>query len=221
MSQRRRGFTLIDAVVGIAIAAVLAAALFVTIEGSSVGSASADSAQRASAAALVLYDIVTSIASLETTNPPVSFHQTVGAYPHALSQLTTPITTTDLNSCNRAGTDNYLTGTVPATPINPGYVNGWNGPYYSLAFVAGATTQLASGFVVQDVMVRVPANPVNNPKGAEWEGVLQIVMPSVTQSDAQALDAAVDQTISGTSGTVRYTASDPTVLNYEIQVSRC
>jgi hypothetical protein len=100
-------------------------------------------------------------------------------------------------------------------------VNGWKGPYSTYTFIAAASTQIASGFTAQDDLVRVPANPVSNPKADEWAGRLQIVFPSVTQQDAQALDAAVDFTISGTEGTVRYTATDPTALQYEIRVSRC
>ena len=221
MSRRRPGFTLVEAVVGVTIAAVLATAYYLTMKlpGSS-GSAAEDAAERAAAAATSLFDIVNAIASLETTNPPTSFRQTVGAMPSALSQLTNPITITQRNSCDRV-TDSYSAAAVPAIPGNPGYVAGWNGPYSTYTFLAGGSTQIAEGFVAQDDLVRVPANPVNNPKDAEWAGRLQIVFPSVAQADAQALDAAVDYTISGTAGTVRYTASDPTALQYEIRVSRC
>lgn len=220
MSRRRRGFTLIEAIVGVTIAAVLATAFYLSINLGSSGSSAEDSAQRAAAAATSLFDIVNAMASLETTNPPTSFRQTVGGMPSALSQLTNPITTAQRNSCDRAA-DAYVTGTPPAVPGNPGYVNGWKGPYSIYTFVAGSATQIAEGFIAQDDLVRIPANPVNNPKDAEWAGRLQIVFPSVTQMDAQSLDAAVDFTISGTAGTVRYTASDPTALQYEIRVSRC
>lgn len=220
MTRLRRGFTLIEAIVGVTIAAVLATAFYLTMKVGSSGSSAEDSAERAANAAASLFDIVNAIASLETTNPPTSFRQTVGALPTALSQLTNPITTAQRNSCDRAE-DAYVAGTPPAIPINPGYVNGWKGPYSIYSFVAGATTQIAKGFTAQDDLVRIPANPVNNPKDAEWSGRLQIVFPSVTQMDAQSLDAAVDFTISDTAGTVRYTASDPTALQYEIRVSRC
>ena len=217
----RKGFTLVEAAVGVAIAAVLSFALYLTIGGTTAStSAAGESAKNASSAAVSLFDIVTAIAALETTNPPVSYLQTVGAYPSALSQLTTQITTADRNSCDRP-TDVYSGAAPPAIPGNPGYVQGWSGPYVITNFPAGSSTQIAPGFVAQDDMIRIPANPPNNPKADEWSGRLLIRMPAVSQANAQALDAAVDFTINGASGTVRYTAADPTVLDYEIRVSRC
>ena len=212
---------MIEAIVGVTIAAILATAFYLTMKlpGSSASSAE-DAAERAANAAASLFDIVNAIASLETTNPPTSFRQTVGAMPTALSQLTNPISLGQRNSCDRV-TDAYIVGTPPAVPGNPGYINGWKGPYSTYTFLAGGTTQIAEGFTAQDDLVRVPTTPPANPKDAEWSGRLQIVFPSVTQQDAQALDAAVDFTMSGTAGTVRYTATDPTALQYEIRVSRC
>lgn len=220
MTGRRKGFTLIEAIVGVTIASVLATAFYLAMKLGSSGSDAEDRAQRAGQAGLALFDIVNAIAALETTNPPVSFRQTVGAYPTRLSQLTNPIVAGDGNSCDRPA-DAYSTAAVPQNPGNPGYIQGWQGPYSTYTFMVGGMTHLAEGFVTQDDMVRVPANPPSNPKGDEWAGRLQVVMPSVTLLDAQALDAAVDLTVSGTAGTVRYAATDPTVLQYEIRVSRC
>lgn len=218
---RRRGLTLFEIVTGITIAAILAFAFYAAIGGKTIQSPANDRSARASQAAGLLFDIASAIAALETTNPPVSFLQTVGAYPHALSQLTNAITTADRNSCNRAG-DAYSAAAIPAGGVTaPGYVSGWKGPYVTTAFVAGATTQLAAGFRVDDAMVRVPANPPANPKNDELAGRLQIHMASVTQADAQALDAVVDQTLDGAAGTVRYGAGDPTTLDYELRVSGC
>jgi len=209
-----------EVVVGMAIAAVLATAMFVTFARTTTQSAADDSARRAAAAASILFEVANSIAAIETTASPTSFVQTVGAYPTRLSQLTTPIAIVDRNSCDRVG-DAYLGGGVPSPPVNPGYVNGWKGPYTTIMFQPGTNTQLVSGFITQDDMIRIPATPPNNPKAFELAARLLIEMPSVTQADAQALDAVVDQTISGTSGTVRYTASDPTIVDYEIRVSGC
>ena len=215
------GFTLIEAAVGLAIAAILAAAFYYSFGSSSSGSGGDDRAARASAAAVSLFDIASAIAALETTNPPFSFLQTVGAYPSRLSQITTQITTADRNSCDRAS-DVYLATTPPNPPVNPGYVQGWKGPYYIVAFPLNGTVQLAPGFLVQDDMVRVPATPPgNNPSGAALAGRLQIVLNNVALLDAQALDVAVDSTTSGTSGTVRYNTTDPTIVNYELMVSGC
>lgn len=220
MAMRRNAFTLIEVVVGVTIAAILAVGFYVTVGSSGSLSAADDRARRASQAAFTLWDIATAIAALETTNPPVSYLQTVGAYPTALSQLTVPITTADRNSCDRAG-DAYLAGAVPADPVNPGYVQGWKGPYFSLSFPPGGTTQITEGFIAQDDLIRIPSNPVNNPKGSEWAGRLLIRMNNVAQLDAQALDAEIDRTVDNALGTVRYTASDPTSVDYELRVSRC
>lgn len=207
--------------VGVAIAAALAVAFYATFGRAGGNTSDADDrARRAGQAATVLFDIATAIAALETTNPPSSFLQTVGAYPGTLSQLTVPITTSDRNSCNRP-TDAYSGGAVPTKPANPGYVQGWAGPYYTMSFVPGGATQLSQGFVTQDSLIRIPSNPVNNPKGSEWAGRLLIRMTNVSLADAQALDAAVDQIVDGASGTVRYPMTDPTSADYELRVSRC
>lgn len=219
--SRRRGFTLIEVAVGVTIAAVLGVAFYAAFNlGSSSTSEAEDRARRAGEAATVLYDIASTIAALETTNPPTSFLQTVGAYPSTLSQLSTPITTADRNSCDRPA-DAYR-GTAPPTPlVRPGYTQGWKGPYYRMEFTAGGT-QIANGFVLQDDLVRVPAVPPgNNPSGADVAGRLQMRMLGVSLLDAQALDVAVDNTVSGTAGTVKYANTDPTNVNFEITVSRC
>lgn len=219
-SMKKHGFTLIEAVVGVTIAAVLAVAFFYSFGTKGSSSAADDRDQRAGATAVALFDIASAIAALETTNPPFSFLQTVGAYPSRLSQITTLITTADRNSCDRVG-DAYSGAAVPSPPVNPGYTQGWNGPYYIVAFPLNGTVQLAPGFLVQDDMIRIPANTGNNPKANDLAGRLQIVLPSVALLDAQALDVAVDSTTSGASGTVRYAATDPTTVNYELRVSGC
>src|SRR5687767_6205959 len=132
----RIGFTLIEAVVGVTIAAILAVGFYLSVGSKAAASAADEIAEQAAITAFSLYDITSAIAALETTNPPVSFKQTVGAYPSALSQLTTPITTADRNSCDRT-TDAYLGTAPPAFPGNPGYTQGWKGPYYSLTFPVG------------------------------------------------------------------------------------
>ena len=220
--QLRNGFTLIEAVVGVTIAAILSFAMYMVAGSRSMGGSEADDrAERAGQAAAVLFDIASAIAALETTNPPVSYLQTVGAYPTRLSQLTTPITTADRNSCDRVA-DAYTNAAIPAGgPEYPGYTLGWKGPYYIVAFVLNGSTQVASGFVVEDDMTRLPANVGNNPSDNELAGRLQIRMNNVSQLDAQALDASVDLTIAGTAGTVRYTGADPTTVEYELRVSGC
>jgi hypothetical protein len=206
---RRDGLTLFEVVSGIAIAAILSFAFYATFSRRGDQTSADERVARATAAATLLFDIASAIADRENTNTPTSFRQTVGAYPTALSQLTARITGADRNSCDRV-TDVFSAASVAA----------WNGPYVTTTFVAGATTRLVSGYNVQDDMVRVPASPPGG-GNSQLAARLQIHMPSVTQADAQALDAVVDQTLSGASGTVRYTASDPTTLDYELTVSGC
>jgi prepilin-type N-terminal cleavage/methylation domain-containing protein len=222
MSTRAKsGFTMIEIVVGLTIATVLAVAFYATFSlGSSTTSEAENRARRAGEAAAILYDLASEIAALETTNPPTSFLQTVGAYPNTLSQLSTQITTADRNSCNRV-TDAY-SGAAPPSPLErPGYTQGWKGPYYRIEFPSGGTTQIAEGFILQDDLVRDPTVPPNNPKGAEFSGRLQMRMIGVTLLDAQALDLGVDNLVSGTAGTVKYANTDPTDVNFEITVSDC
>ncbi|HET9454887.1 MAG TPA: hypothetical protein VFO66_11440, partial [Gemmatimonadaceae bacterium] len=95
-------------------------------------------------------------------------------------------------------------------------------PYYIVSFPLNGSVQLAPGFLVQDDMVRVPANPGNNPSANQKAGRLQIVFPSVALLDAQALDLAVDSTSSDSTGTVRFNpALNPTQVAYELRVSGC
>jgi hypothetical protein len=46
-------------------------------------------------------------------------------------------------------------------------------------------------------------------------------MPNVALRDAQGLDGAVDDAVSGTAGTVRYAATDPTTVDYYVLISGC
>src|SRR5687767_11001307 len=117
----RKGFTLIEAVVGVTIAVILSFAMYMVAGSRSMGGSDADDrVERAGQAASALFDIASAIAALETTNPPVSYLQTVGAYPSRLSQLTTPITTADRNSCDRVA-DAYTAGAIPVDgPAYPG-----------------------------------------------------------------------------------------------------
>jgi hypothetical protein len=93
---------------------------------------------------------------------------------------------------------------------------------------------LAKGFTAQDDLATFPDANLgyrNGTTGAfqaapsgvgfRTDGAIAIRMNGVSQADAQGLDAAVDGTISGIAGTVVYTASDPTTVDYLILVSGC
>ena len=220
MRAMQRGFTLAEVVVALAIAAVLAL-VFYSFDTASTLQTS-DQSDRVAQAALTLNDIARAIAALESTNPPTSFLQTVGAYPSTLSQLTHVITTSDLNSCRVAGTSPYTSSAIPTSGVTePGYVAGWNGPYYQADFPVGGSYTVATGFVTQDDLVRNPTNLPPSPKGPDFAGTLAIRMPNVTRSDAIALDVQVDQIQDGTDGTVRYGTGDPVTVDYVLSVSNC
>jgi prepilin-type N-terminal cleavage/methylation domain-containing protein len=217
---RRRGFTLAEILVALAIAATLGVAIFAVNSSSLVESGSLDTDTRATDARNKLSQIADAIAALQSTNPASSFLQTIGAYPLRLSQLTTQITTSDRNACKRAGTDNYTSAAIPTTgPDAPGYTLGWISPYFAQELPQAGGFELASGYVTQDTLVRSPAVPTGS--GSGQFGTLSIRLPSVVRADALALDAKVDFVVDGTKGTLRYGAGDPVQVNYLLIVSGC
>jgi prepilin-type N-terminal cleavage/methylation domain-containing protein len=217
---RRRGFTLAEILVALAIAAILGVAIFAVNSSNLVEGGSLDTDTRATDARNKLSQIADAIAALQTTNPASSFLQTVGAYPLRLSQLTTQITTSDRNSCKRAGTDNYTSAAIPSTgPDAPGYTLGWLSPYFAQELPTAGGFELASGFVTQDTLVRSPAAPTGT--GSGQFGTLAVRMPSVVRADALALDEKVDFVLSGTKGSLRYGSGDPVAVDYILIVSGC
>ena len=210
----RAGVTLIEMVVGVAILTILAS---IAISTDLV--VSSNDRERYDEAAGTLGEIAQVIAGSEPTNPQTSFKWVIQRYPRALSQLTTPITTAQTSICNVV-----YTATFTAR---------WLNPFWSKEFRSTGTT-IVPGFTLQDnlgtfpdaglgfyngttgVLQAAPTGP-----GFRTDGIISLRMPSVTQADAQGLDAAVDGTLSGVAGTVRYAGTDPTAVDYLIMVSGC
>ncbi len=190
----RRGLTLIELVVVIAILGILGVVIVSTTGGSSAALKSDQ--ERINEVASELDLLSRAIAFFEPTKTAISFKQTVGVYPSRLSHLTGGITTAKQNSC---GT-NYTSGQVAL----------WIGGYY---------TRELPGFNLQDLLVRSPVNA-----NAQQHGTLAIVIPNVTLSDAQLLDQTVDRDASATAATVRFAPDDgstPVTVSYLSAIGEC
>ena len=211
--RRLNGFTLIEVVV--------AAALLVII-GSIVISTdlvvSSNDRERYEEAAETLSDLALAIGKSDPTNTQTSFKWVIQRYPRKLSQLTKPITTSDQSICAQA-----YSATFTAR---------WADAFWTKEFQTTGTL-LVQGFEVQDDLGTFPLTGLGfynaagsafqaaPSAGSRTDGIISIRMPSVTLSDAQGLDAAVDGTVSGTSGIVQYAGTDPTTVDYLIMVSGC
>ncbi|MBA3646617.1 MAG: prepilin-type N-terminal cleavage/methylation domain-containing protein [Gemmatimonadaceae bacterium] len=197
-----RGFSVIEIVTAMAVIAVLAGILLANINPETPNDRA-----RYDAAADALQQLGNAIGSSQPTKKQRSFHQVVGVYPAKLGHLTTPITTTDLNLCGNAYTG-------PATTAGTQTYK-WQkaaNPFWGRQLLTTGTP-IAPGFTVQDVINRV--YPVATSAGNR-SNVMQLVMPTVTLTDAQGLDLAVDGVADGTKGTVIYSSTNSTSVSYNI-----
>ena len=197
----RRGLTIIELVVVVAILGILGVVIVSTTGGTSAALQSDQ--ERINEVASQLDILSRAIAFFEPTKSPISFKQTVGDYPSRLSHLSTPISPTKQNSCGAS----YTTADSLA----------WTGGYY-VRELPPSGLFLAGGFTLQDLMVRNPANTAT-----QQHGNLAIVIPNVVLSDAQLLDQTVDRDPGATAATVRYTPTNtPTVtVSYLINIGGC
>ena len=198
----RRGLTIIELVVVIAILAILGAVIVSTTGGSSAALQSDQ--ERINTVANELDILSRALAFFEPTRAPISFKQTVGVYPSRLSHLTDAITTGKQNSCGV----NYTAAQAAL----------WTGGYYTREFPTTGLF-LAPGFTLQDLLVRTPAN-VNT----QQHGTIAIVIPAVELSDAMLLDQTVDGIASATGATVLFTpnnSSTPVTVSYLSAIGGC
>ena len=191
---KRRGFMLLEIVVAIAIILLLAAAITPVVLGG-IDAARIDQASKIlanlAAGSQLFDDEVGSNAGSPADR---------SEYPSDLTHLVTPITTAQVNVCNRA----YDTGDVGA----------WNGPYYN-ASVPATGIKTAMGTININTVLLTNTS-------------MALRMPNVAFEDAVALNDLVDgdgNTAAGSpGGTVRFGAADVNGLvtvDYVMPIQSC
>lgn len=195
----KAGFTLIEVVIGLAVLAVLAALFMYAGRDESPSDR-----EIYDEVAGELYDLTLAIAGNKPTRFQTSFRWVIGVYPEKLSDLTSPITTAGKNIC----------GVAYASPAQ---TSRWVEPFWNRVLQPEGAV-LSSRFTAKDTLVRLTAVPT---PGFNLQGTFAIRIPNVVLRDAQGLDLAVDGTLSGTAGTVRYAATDPTTVDYYVLISGC
>jgi hypothetical protein len=214
ISRRRTGLSLAEVIVATAILAIIGS---IVISTDIV--VSSNDRDRYDSAADTLSKLSQAISGNDPTNAQTSFKWVIQRYPRKLSQLTAPITTGGTDICGTA-----YTATFTAR---------WLNPFWPQELRTTGTI-LSKGFTAQDNLGTFPDANLgyrNGTTGAfqaapsgigfRTDGVISIRMTGVTLADAQGLDAAVDGTVDGTAGTVLYSATDPTSVDYLITVSGC
>jgi prepilin-type N-terminal cleavage/methylation domain-containing protein len=191
---RRAGFTLVEVIVALAVVLILAAVAVPQLAGYL-------DQKRIEETATQMAEIRDALYKPGTTN--TAFYQTVGSNAGALHQLTTAITTSDLDSCQ----------TTFSGAQRGNWPNG--GPFLNyIVTTSGIATPIGQ---TDDVLIRVPAN------GGGSTGTLRVRWNNtVSLEDAQALDLYVDLTAGSTSGVVQYAAqagTDMATLYYDIVIN--
>lgn len=193
----RRGFSLVEVVVSLAVILILAAVALPNLTGFL-------DQQRIEATAAQLAEVRDALNS-----PGDGFRQVVGANAGQLSQLTTQIWNGNSgappfprNSCGNAFTN--------------GQVNSWDnaGPYVS--FYIPATGLVTPIGVTEDTLQRIPKSATS--------GDIRIVITGVAAPDAQLLDDAVDSGDGSAAGTIRWNvpAGGAVTLYYQMPINnRC
>ena len=220
--SRLRGFTLMEVVVSVAILAVLAGIIVVSVEGSSRIGGQAKRVDDAARVLIALRDASVRYNLGGTGRPsftwevsppaPAVVPTSKGVNPGKLSHLTTAILATDLNSCG------YAYGATTAA--------NWKSNYYHQPITTG-TFRIADGFVADDQLKRydITGTPNNFTVGdALSPGTLAIVMREVALSDALALaDRMEGRPNAGIGSVIRFTANGnaPITVEYHMGVHGC
>lgn len=216
----RRGATLFEVIVTVGIMAVIGGVVYINqAAASKLGGEAANIDQ----AARTLAEIADAAGRVTGTGGATSFNQIIGqdkatvtANAGKLSQLSFPISTSQLNSCFY----NYTSAEV----------NRWTVPFYYRLFPTTGF-KIAPGFFAQDDLARFNAAGVkttlaNRPDANDHRavGTLAVVMPNTARSDAVALMNRVEGDQSGVTGAVRFTpltGSNTVLLEYHFTVRGC
>lgn len=216
---RRRGVTLLEIIVALAIVVVIAGVIFISVGSSSRTGGDARRVDEAAATLAKLANAMARYSNMSTTTAGnQSFSRVIsgsvngGVNAGRLSYLTTKILATDRDSCNAA--------------YGPAEAALWIGPFYPTP-IPTTGIKIADGFVANDLLVRynqagvtdiAPADPLRTP------GTLAIVMPNVAIEDALALQLAMEGDQSGgANSVVRFSAngSAPVTVSYHINIHGC
>jgi type II secretory pathway pseudopilin PulG len=187
-SQRRRAFALFVVIAALVVVGALATIVVVTLSGDN------DQA-RIERVADVLHRLAAEIDTTQAASGQ-SFVGQVGKYPSRLSQLYTPILSTD-NNCK-------------GNKFGGGGAGSWRGPYHMVP-IATTGHSIAPGFFADDVLITVSSTD------------LAIQMQNVSIADAQALELFVEKKSDGSGPVVTFTpsGSNPVTVQYHIVVSGC
>ena len=218
VASGRRGVTLLEIIVALAIIVVIAGAIFLTIGTSSRTGGDAKRVDEAATNLAELADAMAKYSNMSTVAArDQSFARAIsgtafgGVSPGRLSYLTTKILATDRDSCN--------------TVYSAAEVLAWLGPFYSTP-IPTIGLKIAEGFFADDLLVRYDQTGVPNTTPAvvlRTPGTLAIVMPNVAIEDARALLLAVEGEQNGISGAVRFTAAGdaPVTVSYHVAIHGC
>jgi prepilin-type N-terminal cleavage/methylation domain-containing protein len=219
----RRGLSLFEVVLALAILAVLAVGVL-TWQANASADAGLDNIEQT---ARVLSEFSEAIGLYTNTKASkvTSFFQVIGAAPRALSQLTSPISASDRNSCGAS---------VPqtnASTYTSAQVGAWAGQFFRHPLPTTGYL-IAPGFFADDTLKRYSAtfNAGGPPYFQEQyfdngdkttPGTIAIVIRNVKIEDARALAQRSEGDRTGVRGAVRFdnTALDGSLVTVEYHIN--
>ncbi len=186
----RAGFTLIEVLVAAAIIAALSVIVFPVV-------AEQVERRRVDSAVTTLKNLADAV---------TAFRANVGMNPGNLVHLSSPITSTDLNSC----------GSSYGTPA----ANLWAGPYYTKQLLLSTGLPLS-----EDNLGRVQNVLARNPAGVGTPGTLAFQVTGIPLEKVTEIDASVDGDGGMATGRVRWTtpadASGHVTMSYHVAINGC